>query len=114
MKLLLLMLMLLNPLQALATHSYLKTGYSFTESRRFLIKDGWMPVRMHANDNYEYDGVEKELVTLKILEVESCSIDTSRCIFFYKKNNKCLRLDAMGEHVSIMKIVRWSNECWAP
>jgi hypothetical protein len=90
---------------------YLKKDQLFTSARKLLIEDKWVPVRMHAEQNYEYDGVEKDLVELKMFEVDSRSIDSSRCILYYMKNDQCLRIDTIGEHLRTMKIVQWSDEC---
>lgn len=94
--------------------SYLRPDMSFTRARARLLKDNWKPVRMHVDDNYEYDGVEKELVRRKFMEVDSCSNDSARCILYYRKASKCLRLDTIGEHVREMKVVRWTDECPNP
>jgi hypothetical protein len=51
------------------------------------------------------------LVKRGFKEVDSCSVDSSRCILYYKKGGQCLRLDTMGEQVKFMKVVRWSEEC---
>jgi len=83
-------------------------------ARKLLIKDGWKPIPMHTNDHYEYDGVEKELVRRKYMEVDSCSNDSARCVLYYRKKDACLRVDTIGEHVRGMKVVRWTDECPAP
>ncbi|MET3105988.1 hypothetical protein AAKU58_000803 [Oxalobacteraceae bacterium GrIS 1.18] len=90
---------------------YLKKDQLFTTARKLLIKDKWVPERMHTEHNYDYIGEEKDLIALKILELSSCSIDSSRCIFYYKKNDQCKRLDTIGEQVQLMKVVQWSDEC---
>lgn len=79
-----------------ARANYLKKDAPFTETRARLIKDKWKPVRMHLQDHYVYEGVEKELFHRKFTEVDTCSMATSRCILFYKKNDRCLRLDTIG------------------
>ncbi len=99
------------PLISTAAVDYLRQGAKFTKARTLLIKDKWVPVTMHVNDNYVYDGVEKELIKRKFTEVDSCSNDSSRCILYYTKNSHCLRLDTIGEHVKDMKVVQWSEEC---
>lgn len=102
------------PLLAASYPPYLKQDLPFTNARKLLIKDGWKPIPMHINEHYEYDGVEKELVRLKFMEVDSCSNDSARCILYYRKKDACLRMDTIGEHVRGMKVVRWTNECPAP
>lgn len=97
-----------------AAVSYLRSDMSFTRARALLLKDNWKPVPMHVADNHEYDGAEKELVRRKFVEVDSCSSDSARCILYYRKANRCLRLDTIGEHVREMKVVRWTNECPEP
>lgn len=94
--------------------SYLRPDMSFTRARALLLKDNWKPVPMHLDDNYEYDGAEKELVRRKFMEVDSCSNDSARCILYYRKASRCLRLDTIGEHVPEMKVVRWTDECPMP
>jgi hypothetical protein len=90
----------------------LKVGESFLEARARIIRLGWKPIRMHSNDNYEYDGAEKRLAERSFLEVDSCSIDAgANCILYYSKAAKCLRLDTVGEQVDKMKVTRWTNEC---
>jgi hypothetical protein len=102
------------PLIAAAYPPYLKPDRPFTNTRKLLIKDGWKPIPMHTNDHYEYDGVEKELVRRKYMEVDSCSNDSARCVLYYRKKDACLRVDTIGEHVRGMKVVRWTDECPAP
>lgn len=91
--------------------TYLKQDMTFTQARSQLLKHGWVPVPMHLNDGYRYDGVEKELVRRRFMEVDSCSNDSARCVLYYRKAESCLRLDTIGEHVRSMKVVRWTNEC---
>ena len=103
--------MVASPLFAASDLAYLKPGLRFTTARTLLLKDDWSPVAMHTDDHYEYDGVEKELIRRKFLEVDSCSNDSARCVLYYRKASACLRLDTIGEHVRGMKIVRWTDEC---
>lgn len=105
------LLMLTIPLASLAATDYLKKDASFIKARAQLIKDKWLPIRMHINDNWVYENAEKDLVKHNIFEVDSCSMDTARCILYYKKDSHCLRLDTVGEKVKYMKIVQWSDEC---
>lgn len=102
------------PLFAAPYPAYLKPDLRFTKARMLLLKDGWKPIAMHINDHYEYDGVEKELVRRKFMEVDSCSNDSARCVLYYRKTDACLRVDTIGEHVREMKVVRWTDECPAP
>jgi hypothetical protein len=91
---------------------HLQAGESFLEARSRIIRFGWKPIRMHGNDNYEYDGAEKRLAERSFLEVDSCSIDAgANCILYYSKAAKCLRIDTVGEQVAQMKVTRWTNEC---
>jgi phage tail sheath gpL-like len=66
---------------------------------------------MHTNDGYEYSGVEKELATRKFFELDTCSFDSSRCIFYYAKKGICLRVDTIGEQLNDMTVTRWTREC---
>ncbi|MDE2402670.1 MAG: hypothetical protein KGL90_13490 [Burkholderiales bacterium] len=91
--------------------AHLHEGQLFTSARKSLIKDKWMPVSMHANDDYVYEGVEKQLVKRGFKEVDSCSMDSSRCILYYKRGKECLRLDTVGEQLTMMKVEQWSSEC---
>ena len=94
-----------------AANVYIHKDQPFTQVRARLIKDKWKPVPMHLDDQYGYEGVEKHLVKRGYKEVDSCSIDSSRCILYYKKGKQCLRLDTIGEQVKFMKVEQWSNEC---
>jgi hypothetical protein len=90
----------------------LQKGASFVGVRAGLIKSGWKPVRMHADDGYEYDGTEKRLADRKLFEVDSCSTDSgSLCIFYYAKDGSCLRVDTVGEQVDAMRVTRWDDSC---
>ncbi len=90
----------------------LRVGESFLKARSRIISRGWKPMRMHKDDNYEYDGAEKRLVARSFLEVDSCSIDAgANCILYYGKGASCLRLDTVGEQVNEMEVTRWTNEC---
>jgi hypothetical protein len=90
----------------------LKAGEPFTKARSRILKLGWAPVRMHRNDNYEYDGTEKELADRGVVEVDSCSLDAGvLCIFYYSKASECLRVDTKGEQIRYMSVTRWTNEC---
>jgi hypothetical protein len=84
----------------------------FLKARARVIELGWKPVRLHARRGFTYDGAEKRLADRKIYEVESCSMDAGvNCMFYYRKQKRCLRLDTIGEQVANMKITRWTNEC---
>jgi hypothetical protein len=90
----------------------LQKGASFVGVRARLIKSGWKPVRMHADDGYEYDGTEKRLADRKFFEVDSCSTDSgSLCIFYYAKGGTCLRVDTVGEQVDEMRVTSWDDSC---
>ena len=90
----------------------LKEGASFLSVRARLIESGWKPVRMHVDDNYEYDGTEKRLADRHFFEVDSCSTDRGTlCIFYYAKDGACLRVDTAGEQVDAMRVTRWDDSC---
>jgi hypothetical protein len=86
-------------------------GEQLLSARTKLVKHGWRPVRRHVNDGYEYSGAELQLTRSKILEVDSCSADSSRCILYYKKADTCLRVDTIGEKLKDMTVTRWIAEC---
>jgi hypothetical protein len=91
---------------------YLKVGEPFLVARSRILRTGWQPTRMHANEDYEYFGAEKELADRKFLEVDSCSMDAGAlCILYYSKGTKCLRVDTVGEQLNEMKVTRWTDEC---
>jgi hypothetical protein len=108
---LLLSQMVVLPLIVFGATVHLHKDQSFTQARARLIKDKWKPVPMHVDDQYGYEGVEKQLVKRGFKEVDSCSVDSSRCILYYRKGEHCLRLDTIGEQVKFMKVVQWSEEC---
>jgi hypothetical protein len=107
----LVVLLLATPLLSLAATDYLKEGELFTKTRAQLLRDKWKPIPMNLHNKYAYEALAQKLVNQKFTEVEACSVDTSNCDFFYKKDGKCLRLDTIGEQIKIMKVVQWSNEC---
>lgn len=113
MKRALIWLMAVSPLLAMASDApvRIREGQSFVAARKVLLKDRWRPIPMHTEGGYQYEGVEKHLIKRGFNEVDSCSIDSSRCIFFYKRAGRCLRVDTIGEQVAIMKVVHWSDEC---
>lgn len=89
----------------------LQRGALFLKVRAGLIKGGWTPVRMHSPE-YEYTGTERLLAERHIYEVEVCSMDRgSLCIFYYKKERRCLRVDTVGEQVNLMHVTRWDQTC---
>lgn len=99
-----------------ATRSFtdvqLKVDESFTQTRARLVKSGWEPIRRHRDDNYEYDGAEKELADSGFLEVDFCSTDAGAlCVLYYSKAGECLRLNTRGEQIRFMRITSWKNEC---
>ncbi|WP_374317000.1 hypothetical protein [Aquabacterium sp.] len=102
-----------SPLLALASDAPVRIheGQFFVAARKVLLKDRWRPIPMHTDGGYQYEGVEKHLIKRGFNEVDSCSIDSSRCIMFYKMGARCLRLDTIGEQVATMKVVQWSDEC---
>lgn len=96
-----------------AASARLHKSQPFTEARQHLLKTGWKPNISRREPGYEYVGVERELMKNRITEFDACSIDTSNCILYYKKNGSCLKLSTMGEHLSLMKVVGWTSECRA-
>ncbi|PCR94502.1 hypothetical protein CP336_21680 [Pseudomonas fluorescens] len=86
-------------------------GEPLMTARARLVKQGWKPTRMHSTDGYVLSGVERELVAHKLFEVETCSVDSSRCILFYSKKDACLRVDTIGEQFKEMTVTRWADEC---
>jgi hypothetical protein len=104
-------LLLAIPVLSSAATDYLREGELFMKARAQLLRDKWKPIPMHMSMEFADADVAPELIKRKIIEVESCSMDTSSCTLFYKKNGKCLRLDTEGAAMKIMKVVAWSNEC---
>ena len=101
-----------NSQSTAAANFCLEKGALFVRVRARLIKSGWTPVRMHAADNYEYDGTEKRLIDRRFFEVDSCSTDRgSLCILYYAKDGVCLRVDTVGEQVNSMRVTRWDDSC---
>ncbi|QNA90343.1 hypothetical protein G4G28_20890 [Massilia sp. Dwa41.01b] len=98
---------------AAATRSVpLKVGVPLLQARARILKSGRKPVPMHQTDGYEYDGTEKQLVQRHIVEVEFCTLDAGvLCTFYYIKNATGLRVETIGEKVSYMTVVQWTNEC---
>ena len=89
-----------------------KVGEPFLRARSLIIKKGWKPIPMHQGDDYEYSGIEKELAKRKFLEIEGCSVDAGvLCIFYYRKLDKCLRIDTIGENLAQISITRYTEEC---
>lgn len=89
-------------------------GEPLISARTRLLKHGWRPVPRHAADDYEYSGAELQLIEHAILEVDACSVDSARCIFYYSRKRKCLRVDTIGEQLRDMKVTRWAEECPDP
>lgn len=113
MKRALIWITVVSPLLAMASDApvRIREGQSFVAARKVLLKDRWRPIPMHTDGGYQYEGVEKHLIKRGFNEVDSCSIDSSRCILFYKRAGRCLRVDTIGEQVAFMKVVQWSDEC---
>ena len=86
-------------------------GEPLLSARAKLVKQGWKPTRRHISDGYEYSGAELRLTQRKIFEVDSCSMDSSRCVLFYSKKRACLRMDTIGEQLRDMEVTRWTDEC---
>ncbi len=80
-------------------------------ARTKLVEHGWKPTRMHGTDGYEYSGVERVLAAHRYFEVDTCSVDSSRCILFYSRKGACLRVDTIGEQLNDMTVTRWTHEC---
>lgn len=90
----------------------LKVAKPFVLARTHLLNAGWKPVRLHLNDGYGYAGTETAVTKLGFFEVDSCTEDAgSICMFYYRKNDKCLRVDTVGEQIRDMKVTQWMHEC---
>ncbi|UXH80170.1 hypothetical protein [Roseateles amylovorans] len=100
----------LLPLSAAQAGTMTK-GASFIQTRDQLIRDGWRPINVHADDSYDYIGVETELIQSKIHEVESCAVDRPVCLFNYQRGKQCLRVVTVGESLSTLTIDDWSSSC---
>lgn len=93
----------------------LQKNQLFLKARARLVNAGWTPIKQHvASDTDSLEGVEIQLLRKGIAEFDSCSTDSSRCIFYYRNGDKCLRIDTIGEQVKHMKVTQWSNECPTP
>ena len=69
---LLLIFIVLAAKSSFASENPLVTGMGFNEARERLISAGWMPVKMHLNDQWQYSGIEKDLFKEHYFEVDSC------------------------------------------
>lgn len=92
-------------------HAPIRAGDNFVRARGALLRAQWRPLRRHVNDGYEYGGLDRLLNERGFKELESCTVDTSQCIFYYRKRRTCLRVDTMGEQVDEMTVVQWSTAC---
>ncbi|WMN15299.1 MULTISPECIES: hypothetical protein [Pseudomonas] len=86
-------------------------GESLLTARAKLLEHDWKPTRIHASDDYEYSGVERELAMHHLFEVDTCSFDSSRCILFYSRKGACLRVDTIGERLNDMTVTHWADMC---
>lgn len=85
----------------------LKKGMPFTQVRAHLLSQRWKPVESLRT---EHLAVDRALVEQRIVEVESCTVD-SFCIFRYTKGTKCLKVIAQGESLHDLFIVSWDLAC---
>jgi hypothetical protein len=87
-----------------------KVGEPFFAARKRILQAGWQPMQTHRD--YEYIGIEKELIDRKFFEVSYCSMDAgSLCVLYYRKEARCLRLGTVGEQMKFMRVTYWSAEC---
>ena len=94
-----------------ASSGFIEKEMLFSKARIVLVKNNWKPTPMHTNDNWNYVGVERDLVSSNIIEVDSCAVDIALCVLFYNKNEECLKLIVKGEDIKTMKVVQWTFEC---
>lgn len=96
---------------ATSTPAPLHKNMSFFTARKILLKEGWKPINVHADDNYTPMGIEHELAKMNFKEFDSCSIDYSNCIMRYKRGSRCLTVFTIGEEIKFMKVVDWNSDC---
>ncbi len=99
------------PLVAYAAPAVLQKDMAFSAARKLLLKEKWRPINVHAHDDYVPIGVEHELAQKNIKEFDSCSIDYSNCVMRYKRGEACLTVYNIGEKITDMKVVDWSDAC---
>lgn len=76
----------------------LRSGESFQKSRIEILRDGWKPV-VQAETNTEVEGNVKELLKAGYPEANECSgTGLNYCVFWYRRDNICLRLTTQGEY----------------
>ena len=85
----------------------LEKGRPFTEVRAHLLSQRWKPVKSLRT---EHLAVDRALLEQRIVEVESCTVD-SFCIFRYAKGTKCLKVVAQGESLHDLLTVIWDLAC---
>lgn len=85
----------------------LEKGMPFTHARKQLLYQRWKPVK---SPRTEHLAVDRALLKQRIVEVESCSVD-SFCIFRYAKGTQCLKVVAQGETLRDLVIVGWDMAC---
>ena len=89
----------------------LRKGELFLKARQRLITQGWKPVRMHVSDQWEYTGLDRAFFERDVHELDSCTVDISLCIFYYRKDGRCLRVNTRGETIATNKVTGWQDEC---
>ena len=92
----------------------LRKGELFMKARQRLLTQGWTPVRMHVSDQWEYSGLDRAFFERNVVELDSCTVDISLCIFYYRKNGRCLRVNTRGETIAPNKVTSWQAECPPP
>lgn len=84
---------------------------SFQLADSQLRKDGWLPRRLHVENEYTYVGIENTLRDHGVKGIENCAVDRPVCIIHYAKRNQCLRVITWGEEFEELKIDSWTREC---
>jgi hypothetical protein len=75
-------------------------GRRIDDYRAFLLNDGWKPFTDSGKEKgYDFDPEAESLSRLGFIEVRYCTlIGIVRCVFVYKKKEKCIRVETRGEH----------------
>lgn len=75
--------------------NYLKVGMKISTAKQLLVEDNWVAVQLNIRINPETENSLRQSKTFQrfVKDYAYCPNGTPYCVFFFKKNNQCVRLD---------------------
>ena len=90
---------------------YLRGGMSIGQARYLLTHDAWQPIQLNFRKKETLQSIKRiDGLERFIKDYGRCVAGTPFCVFFFQKNESCVRIDTTGGRIVDMQLIGLDSE----